>query len=328
MIAARNGTRSRSIGARTVAGAVVGVHGCRRRARGSASRWPPRRASRSPRIAARVRAAIPRSSPAKERVAITEPAARDVRHRREVHVHAGARASCRPAAAAARRTLRAVPGTAGSRWGPRSPRSGCRRPPGPPSRARRPPAALLERAREARATRARSPPLRAEQDHARRLASRAAGAGCSRARRCRGSSRRDLAYLLAERERGPPARSAAATARSCACSAARSPLRRRRRPRQRTPGSGPPSRRAQRREPAPPGRPASGCGILSRIARPGSAPAGQPLNARRSGGWRAARAALAHHSGRALLRDSRLGAARRPARRARSRPPGRARRCP
>ena len=66
------------------------------------------RASRSPRIDALVRAAIPRSAPANERVAITEPG-RGTSATGARFTWIPAARSCRPALAAARRTLRGVP---------------------------------------------------------------------------------------------------------------------------------------------------------------------------------------------------------------------------
>ena len=66
------------------------------------------RASRRPRIDARVRAAMPRSSPAKERVAITEPG-RGTSATGARFTWIPAARSCRPAARAARRTLRGGP---------------------------------------------------------------------------------------------------------------------------------------------------------------------------------------------------------------------------
>ena len=159
-----------------------------RRGRGSASRWPPRVPSRSPRIEARVRAAIPRSSPAKERVTITEPGRGTSATGARFTCIPAAR-SCRPAPAAARRTLRGGPWNG---WLA----AGARVAHGPDVAAllihhhERPAArGALKRACEARATRrglrrwsrtGSRPPS----------PSRAVGAGCSRARRCRGSSKR------------------------------------------------------------------------------------------------------------------------------------------
>ena len=60
-------------------------------------------ASRRPRTEARVRAAIPRSSPANERVAITEPGRGTSATGARFTLMPAAR-SCRPAARAARRT--------------------------------------------------------------------------------------------------------------------------------------------------------------------------------------------------------------------------------
>ena len=67
------------------------------------------RASRSPRIEARVRAAIPRSSPAKERVAITEPG-RGTSATGARFTFIPAARSCRPAPAAR------APDAAGGPW--------------------------------------------------------------------------------------------------------------------------------------------------------------------------------------------------------------------
>ena len=174
----------------------------RRRARGSAWRWPPRapsrmpadrgtRARRDPALVSRERARWPSPSP---RRGTSATGAR--------FTFTPAPRSCRPRRARrAAHVRRARPGTAALRSAPRSPPCGCRRPPGRPSRAPCRAAAPLERAREP-APRARaSPPLRAEQDHAGRLAARAVGAGCSRARRVPGKLEiGDLADLLAERQ--------------------------------------------------------------------------------------------------------------------------------
>ena len=68
---------------------VVGVHAARARGPGSASRWRPAAPPHMPSTAAPVRAATPPRR--RRRRASPSPAGRrDVGHRREVHVHAGA----------------------------------------------------------------------------------------------------------------------------------------------------------------------------------------------------------------------------------------------